>query len=406
VYDLNKFIKVYNDVITYPTMKSIAEHFDVSKSTISRWIQKTPKKYLIDRQSIKIKLEHESIEKDPNVQLYNTIAKKDKQLKALKKQLRELSEDSLKQETLLANLLNIKDSDYQFTYQDFEIKYKKNKSKTIPIIPISDFHFSETVKPEQVSHMNEYNTEIAVERLNSVATKNIKIIDKGFNGLYDIKDIIVPLMGDIISGNIHEELAETNGLTSSEMVLEAAEVIINVIENYIKHLPNVNNIYVPCIVGNHGRMKKAYRFKNAVQENFEYLAYKVIEKHFRNSEIVKVEVSESVEMVINVLGKNIYLHHGNLANFSGGVGGITIPLNKAVSRIKQRYGAIGVIIDYVILGHWHQHIVMNDSGLIVCGSLKGLDEYSLQYASGSNPSQPFLLFQEKYGLTFSSPIYP
>ena len=71
---------------------------------------------------------------------------------------------------------------------------------------LSDTHFDEVVKPEEIQFRNEYNREIAVKRLEAYFQKIILLTNDYVTGI-DYEGIVLFLGGDIFSGDIHEELS-------------------------------------------------------------------------------------------------------------------------------------------------------------------------------------------------------
>ena len=90
--------------------------------------------------------------------------------------------------------------------------------------------------------------------------------------------------------------------------------------------------------------------------------------------------------------------HGHAVRYGGGVGGITIPLRKAVAQWnKARHANLD------ICGHWHQFLDLGD--VIVNGSLIGYNAFALRIkANYEPPRQAFFLIDETVGKTVVAPI--
>ena len=65
--------------------------------------------------------------------------------------------------------------------------------------------------------------------------------------------LVVPMLGDMISGDIHDELAITNVGNNLDQMIYGAHVIA---QSLIRLAANFEEVFVPCVVGNHGRMTK------------------------------------------------------------------------------------------------------------------------------------------------------
>ena len=85
---------------------------------------------------------------------------------------------------------------------------KKDSVGTICVV-LSDCHFDEVVRPEEMNDVNAYDRKIAVKRLRRFFDKTVVLTREYLSGLeYD--GVVLFLGGDIFSGDIHDELTETN----------------------------------------------------------------------------------------------------------------------------------------------------------------------------------------------------
>jgi hypothetical protein len=73
------------------------------------------------------------------------------------------------------------------------------------------------------------------------------------------------------------------------------------------------------------------------------------------------------------------------------------------ARKRKRAMAIDQPFDYLVMGHWHQ--LMMVKGIIVNGSLKGADEYSFQSNFDFElPQQAMWITHREWGITARWPI--
>ena len=81
---------------------------------------------------------------------------------------------------------------------------KKDSVGTICVV-LSDCHFDEVVRPEEMNDVNAYDRNIAVKRLRRFFDKIVVLTREYLSGLeYD--GVVLFLGGDIFSGDIHDEL--------------------------------------------------------------------------------------------------------------------------------------------------------------------------------------------------------
>ena len=176
------------------------------------------------------------------------------------------------------------------------------------------------------------------------------------------------LGGDIFSGDIHEELTQTNEDTMLSSVIFWTEQItagINLLAEHFKY------VHIPCVVGNHGRRTRKPRAKLRAKDNFDWFLAKTLEQRFIENKKVTFEVATGADLMVDVQDTTYLLTHGDQARGGGGIGGIWPPLMRLVARKRNNTD-----FDYMVLGHFHQLIMAPSSGFLLNGSLKGYDEYA------------------------------
>jgi len=244
---------------------------------------------------------------------------------------------------------------------------KPKKSSGVVCTILSDTHFDEVVRPEEINFKNEYNREIAVERLKTYFQKVVLLTKDYITGV-NYEGCVLFLGGDIFSGDIHEELSETNEDTMLASVIFWTEQITAGINLLAEHF---NYVHVPCVVGNHGRRTRKPRHKLRVKDNFDWFLSKTLEQRFIGNNKVTFDVAAGADLMVEVQDTTYLLTHGDQAKGGGGIGGIWPPLMRMVAKKRNN-----VDFDYMVLGHFHQLIMAPSSGFLLNGSLKGYDEYA------------------------------
>lgn len=269
----------------------------------------------------------------------------------------------------------------------------------IPFLFLSDIHYGEVVDPSQISFINSYNREIAKKRIEYTFKTAIELtMDRFSKAVFD--GCVVALDGDLISGNIHEELAETNDGPVLQSVIEIAELLIQGISLMADKF---NKVFVPCIVGNHGRIWKKMRAKNRAIDSYEWVVYQTIARHFKNDPRVNVVIPNSADLQFAVYGVNFCMTHGDQFHGGTGIAGLFSPIMLGMARKQMRQQAAKQPFDVLLMGHWHQ-LVMTEK-LIINGSIKGADEYSYQLnVPLEDPKQALFIVHPDYGITYRCPI--
>lgn len=188
------------------------------------------------------------------------------------------------------------------------------------------------------------------------------------------------VIGEIISGLIHENLRIEN----NENVIAQFMVIATYISNFLEELSKVfNNVHVYVTAGNHSRVV-ANKNESINGENFDYLLpfyTRAKLQNYKNIFIHDNEVEESIAM-FNVRGNTIMAAHGDKDSPSSVVQNFTM--------------MFGVKPDIVLLGHRHTNGLSTvfDSKVIESGCVSGTDSYALSIRKKNRPEQTVSVITE------------
>lgn len=265
---------------------------------------------------------------------------------------------------------------------------------------LSDTHFDEVVNAGEMGGVNAYNREIALLRLQKFFRGVIKLSSNYIAGV-KIDGLVLPLGGDMVSGNIHEELERTNDRPILDTVDFWPDQIAAGIELLLKHFPK---IFVPCVVGNHGRLRKQKAFKTRVRDNYDWLIYRQLAKYFKWNDRVTFQIPDAPECQYSLYDTKFALSHGDEFTGGNGIGGIAVPIMRGDAKQQKRASATGQPYQIRMIGHWHN--LLNLGSVRINGSLKGYDEY----ARGMNfdfqlPAQDMFVTTPERGITISTPVY-
>lgn len=242
--------------------------------------------------------------------------------------------------------------------------------RATPVLMLSDLHLDEVVDLHEMDGINEYNREIANVRLERTVNGTVDLLKNYVSGVhYD--GMVVALLGDVLTGEIHDELARTNEAPT------AASVVYWVprLASALRHLAEeFGRIYVPCVDGNHDRYYPKTPRKKRAESSFAWIIYNWLADTCRDDNRISFGISTSPEQLINVYGTRFLLSHGDGFRSQGGVGGLYPSMLKWLLKKHQLYSQTKNDFDFALLGHWHQLLWGPD--FIVNGSLKGYDEYA------------------------------
>lgn len=273
----------------------------------------------------------------------------------------------------------------------------KGKNEATAVICLSDLHLEESVDPNTVNGLNEYNPQIAEKRFKKLIENALKLTNLQANSV-NIKDVIIWLGGDIISGYIHQELVESNFMSPVEAILFADRLISWGIDFFLNN--SKYNLFIPTSNGNHGRTTQKIQISTYAANSFEFLLYKNLERRYANEKRVRFQVAEGYLNFVDVYNMKIRFHHGDSVKYHGGSGGLYVPINKSIAAWDS-----SIKVDLDVMGHFHQ--LTCDRKFIVNGSMIGYGPYSLSIKASPEPPQQafFLLDKERNRRTVFAPIF-
>lgn len=270
-----------------------------------------------------------------------------------------------------------------------------------PMTLASDWHLDEHVFEAQIGGCNAYNRHIAEIRVANYFD-NVDRLCHGFIKGISYDGLYLLLGGDIFSGNIHEELKETNEGTIIESVLYWTPIVVS----GIRYLADrFEHVHIPCVVGNHGRLTRKPVAKNRTQDNFDFLFYNMLAMQLKDDERVSWDISASPDVLFDVQGTRHCLTHGDQFRGGTGISGPMTPWALGDHRKRKKFQAIGTPYDVLVFGHWHT-LTLGVNGMIVNGALKGYDEYA--YVSNfpfEIPQQALWFAQPGHGVTGRWPVH-
>jgi len=281
--------------------------------------------------------------------------------------------------------------------ENWEILQKNNK-EVVAFTLSSDWHIDEEVISEEIGGVNSYNEAIGRKRIEAYFKYVLRLLNMCRTESV-IKRLVVGALGDAISGWIHEEFIETNTMTPPEAVIVAFELYVSGLDFLLRE-GDLDEIDVICCCGNHSRITKKPQVKRSYKKSYEWLMYQFLAKWYamKGEKRIKFKLPTGYFNWLTVFGKDIRFHHGNRIQYRGGVGGIHIPLRKAIAQWNKARHA-----DLDILGHWHSRETSRD--YVINGSVVGYNEFAeFIKADFGPPEQAFFVIHPKYGKTAEFPI--
>ena len=283
-------------------------------------------------------------------------------------------------------------------FESYEFKFnEKIEGEKYAVALFSDAHIEETVNPQSVMSLNEYNTDIAKQRIQNYFSNLVHCLNKD-----EVSHLIFASLGDTISGYIHDELAQTNGLTPLEATQLAQGLLFNGLK-FICEKSKVEDIYFIGIVGNHSRVTKKIQHANGYKMSYEWLMYQNIKRECEIAGLpITFNLPESEMAVVDTQDNRrfLFIHGFQIrSNGSGTVCGIYPALNRLCMKWDKIFHQ-----DKIYLGHFHSCVSIPNA--MVNGSIIGYNSFALSNGFGyERPAQQYEVYDTKIGLLLTRQIY-
>ena len=276
---------------------------------------------------------------------------------------------------------------------------KATKAKRHPatmVVLLSDIHCEETVRRETVNGLNAFDLDVCEARIGELTERFFALLSHE-RQLCTIDRVCVWLGGDLISGMIHPELAEENSLHP----LAALRWIGERLRGFIDAVSdNAKEVLVVTSCGNHGRTTEKLR-TNEADTSYEHHLY-VTMAAAESRKNVSWRVGEGHLNYVDLDGFTIRFMHGHAVRYQGGIGGIHVPLNKAISAWDSTRRA-----DLTCLGHWHQFSWSRSGRYVTNGSVIGPSAYSVRIKAAYEPpcQAAFVVDHHRREVTRAYPVF-
>jgi hypothetical protein len=272
-------------------------------------------------------------------------------------------------------------------------KSKASKTKHEFVLNWSDLHAGEVVSREETGGINEYTWDIMLKRHDKLRESLFSYQD---NRTYPVEQLHVFALGDMLSGSIHDELVATNEIPMAEATVQLGLDGAEWLESLTERFPRV---HVTGVVGNHPRAHKKPWAKQGF-DNADWTSYHVMATALKRNPRVTFDIPKANQHRITIAERWPVLlwHSDGVRSSMPGVpwGGIV----RRVTALRAQYSSVGKPVNYFFSGHFHTANAVEGGTVVVNGSVKGVDEYSLKAFGGGRPAQQVLAtFHPRNGLT-------
>lgn len=261
-------------------------------------------------------------------------------------------------------------------------------SRETAILMLSDVQYGESVSLPAMDGLNSYNPEIANRRIERFFQASLDLLTKHWPGESPERVILV-LGGDMVSGDIHEELRKTNALAALPAARYLVAHILGGVSLLMGHLKcPIDIISVP---GNHGRSTLKYESKDTVETNYDTLVADFLQMGLSGQDQATVYIPSSPDALFGVYGWKFLVTHGDRMGSRGGQGfvGPAAAVARGFKRTIGDYAARGVHVDWILCGHFHVALELEEG--FCNASLVGPSEFSRDSRFRPQPASQLLM---------------
>ena len=388
-------------------ISAAAQALGVGRTTLGSQLEQAERRGLVDRDAERRSMRQGAPEPPAQgldvTRLHRRVVALEDENTSLRRDLREAARNYLDTEKVREEILGLTSKSPDPPNWLTSVGGHEDDGPGVPMTLWSDWHWAEVVRREEVGGVNEFNVEIAHQRVRRLVNRIITLafdhqVHSGYPGL------VLCLGGDMISGEIHQELAESNEMRTLPAVLDLRDVLIWAIERLVEAF---GRLFIPCVIGNHGRATMKPRAKSRMHTSYEWMLYTLLEKHFSGRPEIQFLVPNDIDVLFRVGTTRYLLTHGDALGVKGGDGiiGALGPIMRGAIKTRHSNAQVGKDFDVILMGHWHQYLALR--WIIVNGALKGFDEYARTFlrASFERPIQAMWYDHPRVGITKHEPIY-
>jgi len=270
-------------------------------------------------------------------------------------------------------------------------KVQKVSTPIALVIHNTDWHMGAVQDADEIEGFNEFSPAILGNRIINFA-RDVLSWTELHRASYHVDECRVLVTGDLISGDIHDELRVTNEWPSPRQAVEAGRLLAGEISLLSPHFKDVVVDFVT--VDNHGRMTKKPQHKEGGYNTLNFPLAEVARLLLRDHKNVQFNIYPREQQVVEVKGQRYLLYHGH--GIMGWAGfpyyGIQRKVAKdAVKRMRQRKAEF----DRVILGHFHAPL--RHPWYWIGGSASGTDALDHSQGREAEPCQVAWFVHPKHG---------
>jgi hypothetical protein len=267
------------------------------------------------------------------------------------------------------------------------------------VLLLSDTHVGQVVEPDQTLGFGGYNIDTFLARLKRLEQAVHSILSDHVTT--PVEELVVPLLGDLIHGNLEHSVEAGQRHTLFEQFYVASHAIAQFLRNVSALVPKVRVYSVP---GNHPRWSGTQKKSPTDNKysNLDSFCAAMIQALVRDVPKIAFTLDKQPFAMFQVQGYQFFAAHGDILR--GGDKALGIPAHSIGRHISSSMGLCASanmpLVNYYLFGHLHRptQLCHTRGEILVNGGFPGIDGYGLSEGfQASPPSQRFFLMHAVYG---------
>jgi hypothetical protein len=257
---------------------------------------------------------------------------------------------------------------------------------------VTDSHYGAIQDEDEVEGFGKYSPQISRARQYGFI-RDVLDWTKLHRTVYSVPEAHVLVTGDLISGDIHDELRITNAFPAPRQAVESGEILAHQVAMLAPHF---SKVVVQIITDdNHGRLARKPQAKEAGTNNWMYVVASIAQKLLNTHKNVMVNIWPMNQKVVVVNGRRYLLTHGHDVIGWAGFPYYGIERRTAREALKRMNAPDWTKFDRIIMGHWHAPL--EHPYYWIGGSVSGTDAYDHKNGRHAEPQQLSWMVHPKWG---------
>ena len=264
------------------------------------------------------------------------------------------------------------------------------------MVDLSDWHYGQTVRADDIAGLGAYNPAIARDRLKMMCGQILNVYGE-WSKVRPIDTLYINVLGDMVDG---DAIFRGQDWFLSLDLVEQCEGAVFLLASMIRDLAcQIPHVQLMCVPGNHGRAggRKAREAAPPMLNN-EILLYRMIQNRVSSLRGVKMFVARCPWLGYQLYKHNHLLVHGNATQMWN-----QIPFYGLGRDLMRNVAMMQVIWHYQHVAHFHQEGTMSVSGMriLLNGSVVGPNLFSAEKMKSATPaSQRFYMVHPEHGVSW------